>query len=364
MKIQDSSKTRFRGMILALALSVLWTVIQITSHKFQYSFIALAKEFSFSLNLPAAGTEAQRMCTVLAYLTSLPVILLAYLLFVKCPPRRKAGFIPRCAAVGLAFAFAAVVHPKVGTALFPALRGGFSTASEGATLLMNISIILGLGGVLLYFICSVLFNRHRNFRHPLRKTIFTLIVAFLTAVLYGAVLGILGHFNKEYANAVVRNFMPDTGLYSGVFTMVVMAPLVEELGYRGMILTKLKKHLPAWLSVLISSALFAYWHGNPGQIVATFPMGIIFATVYLRAGKLRYAMVVHAVSNLLLNMSMANNNSLVPYCKPLVQLRYLLVDIPLGRGILCAAVTVAAIALILWKGFAASGKKDEYVKRA
>ena len=365
MKLQDSSAGRHRwGLFFTLLLSILWTAVQMVSFENQSSYILLAKKLCSWLNLPVAGTESQRMRSVLAYLTSLPHILLAYLLFVKRPALNKAAFFLRCTAVFLVFAASAVVHPRIGTALFPALRGTFSDASETATLLMNICAILGLGGTLLYFLFSLLRGRKTGFGQTLRHLCFTLVLSFLMAVLYGAVLGILNHFNADAVSYVVRAFTPDAYLYSGLFSMIVMAPLVEELGYRGMILTKLNTHLPTWPAVLISSALFAVWHRNPGQIAATFFMGILFAWTYLRTGKLRYAMILHSVSNLLLTMSMASTSSLVPYWKPLVKLRYLLVDIPLGYGILCAAVTSAAISLILWKGFASPGKKDEYVKRA
>lgn len=365
MKIQDPSASHRRwGLVFTLLLSILWTAIQMISHQNQSSYSLLAKEFCYFLNLPVAGTESQRMRTVLAYLTSLPHILLAYLLFVKRPAPNKGGFYMRCAAVVLVFAATAVVHPKVGMALFPALRGTFSTASETATLLMNICTLAGLGGAVLYFLFTLLRSRKAGTGRALRHSGFTLVLAFLMAVLYGTVLGILNHFNPDAVSYVIRAFTPDAYLYSGIFSMAVMAPLVEELGYRGMILTKLKKYMPVWPAVLISSALFAVWHRNPGQIAATFFMGILFAWVYLRTGKLRYAMLLHSASNFLLTMSMATDSSLVPYWKPLVRLRFLLVDIPLGYGILCAALLIAAITLILWKGFASPTAKDEYVKRA
>lgn len=365
MKIQDSSaRRRHVGLAFTLLLSILWTAIQMISHQNQSAYNLLAKEFCYSLNLPVAGTEAVRMRSALAYLTSLPHILLAYLLFVKRPALNKAGFFLRCAAVTLVFAASAVVHPKVGTAVFPALRGTFSSASETATLLMNICIIAGLGGTILYFLLSLRRSRKVSFGCSLRRLGFTLVLAFLMAVLYGTVLGILNHFSPDAVSYVIRTFTPDAYLYSGIFSMAVMAPLVEELGYRGMILTKLKKYMPVWPAVLISSALFAVWHRNPGQIAATFFMGILFAWIYLKTGKLRYSMILHSASNLLLTMSMATESSLVPYWKSLVRLRFLLVDIPLGYGILCAVLLIGAIALILWKGFASPAAKDEYVKRA
>ena len=365
MKIQDSSANHRRWeFVFTLLLAILWTAVQMVSHENQSSYILLSKEFCRSLNLPIAGTESERMRSALAYLTSLPHILLAYLIFVKRPAHNKAGLYLRCAAVVLVFAASAMVHPKVGTALFPTLRGTFSEASATATLLMKICVIAGLGGTVLYFICSVLRSRGRNLPRTLLLYGFTLILAFLMAVLYGAVLGILNHFNPDAVSYVVRAFTPDSYLYSGLFSMIVMAPLVEELGYRGMIFTKLKKHIPVWAAVLISSVLFAIWHRNPGQIAATFFMGILFSLIYLRTGKLRYAMMLHSMSNLLLTMSMATQSSLVPYWKPLVRLRYLLLDLPLGYCILCIALMIAAIALILWKGITPSRNKDEYMKKA
>lgn len=356
---------RFGWFAVTLILSILWTAYQMAAFEAQFSYSPYAKVICQLLNLPMAGTETSRMCSVLAYLQSLPHILLAYCLLVKWPPKNSAEFSFRAAAVAFVFLVTAIAIPRVGPNLIPSLQGSISRANETYMKILMTCFLSGLAGVVLvFFISCTRESRKSGLSGGIFRYILVVVLAFLMAVLYGFALGVLAHFNHSAANAVVRNFTPDTNLYSGLFTMGVMAPLVEELGYRGLILTKLKKYLPLSAAVLVSSVLFAVWHRNLGQIVATFPMGILFACIYLRTGKLRYSMLLHSLSNTLMTLSMASPGALVPYIEALPRLRRQLLDIPLGYGLLGIVILSAAIALILWKGFGKPANADEYIKKA
>jgi membrane protease YdiL (CAAX protease family) len=79
---------------------------------------------------------------------------------------------------------------------------------------------------------------------------------------------------------------------------VVLAPVVEEMAIRGVM-------LPAWLqcrgvvvSVLASSALFGLMHGAERLIMATVS-GILFALLYLHYQSIWPGVLVHALHNLL-----------------------------------------------------------------
>ena len=82
-------------------------------------------------------------------------------------------------------------------------------------------------------------------------------------------------------------------------TAVVMAPICEEVLFRGIIQNSLvRKHGP-WSGILIASAIFGLIHGVPQQVVAGFCLGIIIGFVYYRTGSLLAAMVLHAINNAL-----------------------------------------------------------------
>jgi uncharacterized protein len=84
---------------------------------------------------------------------------------------------------------------------------------------------------------------------------------------------------------------------SQLFLLVVVAPVTEELLFRGLILRGLlTRHRPL-AAVLLSSLLFALLHVNPWQFVSTFALGVLFAWFYLRTGSLGLCMFGHAVTN-------------------------------------------------------------------
>ena len=92
-----------------------------------------------------------------------------------------------------------------------------------------------------------------------------------------------------------------------VIGFVLVTPLAEELAFRGYLLRRLIaadfERVPlgrfTWLSFLVSSALFGLLHG---QWLAGTLAGMAYAAVVYRTGRLRDAVVAHAVTNGLLAM--------------------------------------------------------------
>lgn len=85
---------------------------------------------------------------------------------------------------------------------------------------------------------------------------------------------------------------------SECFILLILAPLLEELCFRGLIQRQLRRSLPAWGAILLSSLLFAFWHRNLGQFVYTFFCGAALGWIYERGGKLRYSALTHFLMNL------------------------------------------------------------------
>ena len=79
---------------------------------------------------------------------------------------------------------------------------------------------------------------------------------------------------------------------------VLIAPLVEELFFRGFLLTYLKKHLTTWGAILISAALFAVAHQNLDSMLPLWVLGIVLGVAYEHTGSLLLPMGIHACFNL------------------------------------------------------------------
>lgn len=79
---------------------------------------------------------------------------------------------------------------------------------------------------------------------------------------------------------------------------VVMAPLIEEILFRGLVLNRLRKVMPVWAAVVISSVFFGLMHGQILWIIYTSLVGLILG---LTAWKMKSAlapMFMHFVFNL------------------------------------------------------------------
>ncbi|CAN5497912.1 hypothetical protein BH23ACT9_BH23ACT9_04820 [soil metagenome] len=81
--------------------------------------------------------------------------------------------------------------------------------------------------------------------------------------------------------------------------VVVMAPIGEELLFRGVLYQALAKHLSGWPAIGISGLAFGVTHGEPFVIVLTFPLGMGLAWTLRRHGTLVVPILAHIVFNLI-----------------------------------------------------------------
>jgi membrane protease YdiL (CAAX protease family) len=94
-----------------------------------------------------------------------------------------------------------------------------------------------------------------------------------------------------------RLFESDFGIWGGIVRVVVLAPVVEELIFRGVIFSGFTKNFrPVW-AVILSALLFALFHLNPWQLGPTFLLGLLLGFVRLRTGSLLAAIFTHALHN-------------------------------------------------------------------
>src|SRR5439155_25789023 len=81
-----------------------------------------------------------------------------------------------------------------------------------------------------------------------------------------------------------------------VFAACLIAPLIEELVFRGLLYRAWERQW-GWLPAAIASSLvFAYMH--PAVYISQFAAGLIFVCIFRRTGSLRAAIAVHAIFNI------------------------------------------------------------------
>ncbi len=81
---------------------------------------------------------------------------------------------------------------------------------------------------------------------------------------------------------------------------VILAPLWEEIFYRGLILQLARRYVPAWAAMAISSLIFALPHASMGfgTAVLALLLGTALGWLVVRSGSLLASMLCHAAINL------------------------------------------------------------------
>ena len=163
--------------------------------------------------------------------------------------------------------------------------------------LLTVRTVAYVGGLLLGLLVSRSIRRRLPAQPPERRSLSP--VAFLLCAL--AAFGLWG------AGVLIGNFpaflVPVEAMDFGWNAFptwvlaVVVAPVFEELIFRKLVLDRIGGFGEA-PAALCSALIFGLAHQNAGQFFLAFLLGILFARIYLRTGRIVYTMVLHFIINL------------------------------------------------------------------
>ena len=85
---------------------------------------------------------------------------------------------------------------------------------------------------------------------------------------------------------------------AGALYCCVMGPIVEEIGFRGLVLGGLlKTRCRPWIAILISALVFALLHGFGAHSVTAVLFGILVGWLYWRTGSIIPGIIIHITNN-------------------------------------------------------------------
>jgi len=98
-------------------------------------------------------------------------------------------------------------------------------------------------------------------------------------------------------------FESDYGIYGAVLKVVIIAPVIEELIFRGVIMHGLMRNYSKFTAVFVSALMFALFHLNPWQFPATFLLGLVLGILMVRTRNIYLCILGHAINNGLVLLS-------------------------------------------------------------
>lgn len=132
------------------------------------------------------------------------------------------------------------------------------------------------------------------------KTIFIIIGGYAAQLLVDGILTLV----EPYFKSAFENYgnMVDsiTGVNSSfvlLFAVIVVAPIGEELLFRGLIQSYGLKNFAPVLAIFLQGLIFGLYHGNIIQGIYAFFMGVVLGFVAYKLGSIIPAMVLHISVN-------------------------------------------------------------------
>lgn len=117
------------------------------------------------------------------------------------------------------------------------------------------------------------------------------VLIFVTGIVIEPLLDLFPSAYLDFVNQSIG-----TGGWSILMT-VVLAPIMEETLFRGLIQGAITERDGATRGILLSALLFGVIHVIPQQVINAFLIGIILGYIYFRTRSLITVMLLHALNN-------------------------------------------------------------------
>lgn len=177
----------------------------------------------------------------------------------------------------------------------------FNTVSAAIIYVLSLTIVIGLPWLL---------KKRRTSRADLGLTRLPswmdillspagfVIYLAISAFLVWAATSLIPGFNVNQVQAIGFENVSQRYQYLLAFvTLIIVAPIAEEILFRGYLYGKLKTYVPLWAAMLVTSLLFGAVHGQWNVAVDTFALSIVMCSLREVTGSIWAGILLHMLKN-------------------------------------------------------------------
>lgn len=165
-------------------------------------------------------------------------------------------------------------------------------------------VIIGAATLLTFFLIFKL--RKKNFFNEIsfqgisKKAILCTLFYGIAAQLFVNANSVLFTSNTVFDGATATLSLPFNDFstfYLYFLSIAIVAPIVEEVLFRGLIFSRLRRGMPMVIALLIQALLFGVLHISPISIANAIPAGIVLGLVYEHYSSTLASILLHAGFN-------------------------------------------------------------------
>lgn len=124
-----------------------------------------------------------------------------------------------------------------------------------------------------------------------------LVQAMLVIIVFTLIQVISPAVNLDEAQEVFEFGRTNWAVIGTFISAVIIAPILEEIIFRGIIFVGLDSIWPRWVSAVLTAVLFGWLHAQLNVGVYTFLLGLLLTWLYVKSRSLIPGIILHMLNN-------------------------------------------------------------------
>lgn len=132
--------------------------------------------------------------------------------------------------------------------------------------------------------------------HVFVAFLMTYAATYVCNIIGNVITTIIGVIKQSPVQNVLMEVTSNINPLVNFFIIVICAPIMEELLFRKYLVDRTAK-FGEGVAIVFSGLTFGFFHGNLIQFSYAFVLGMFFAFIYVKTGKLIYTIILHMIQN-------------------------------------------------------------------